>query len=640
MKWSRQPPFPLRVVNFDGALIQPHLFNDSVTQHRPTFANTNTPGVVSREYGLARQLVRSSPTQDEYPVSGHTGDITVFLVGGLAGTGGYTQRVMSLVTSGGTERFWFGENSNDRMSIITTPSGGSTVSIQAGGSGADSAGEHVWVARLSGTSITLWRNGVQVASGTQAGNNFSDVTGFRVGSTAFLGGADGWVVSAGFERRAWSDEEIQDYSVNPFKLWPRKNRPSRFFDALEAAGGGITGSSTVALSGVNGSATASTSVSGTSIVSLQNIAVTASGSSQISGQSDTRFESLSGSASGASVLPTVTGNSSVGLSGLDVSGSGQSQVSGQSSIRLSDVFGSSTASSIVSASSAVGLSGLSAQASGQAGIAGQSAVALNNVAGSASGSVGQDTIIGNSSVTLAGVSGSSSGSVAISGASSIQLSGASGQAAASSLVSGASSQTFNNLSGSAQGTSNPGISGSSSVTLSGVSASGTASASINAQSSIALQGLTVNGSASSAIRADSSVFLQGVLALSALPVIPDAPTQAGSGGADEDEDLSPRAKKYLDDARKKAIGLRYGREDKKQLAKPEPRPVVSEPGKVAPIVESAPTESTADMANLGLTKKISGKAAEVEKKETVSVEATDVLDDDLEAALLMMHMDY
>ena len=54
-------------------------------------------------------------------------------------------------------------------------------------------------------SQTLWRDGVLFASGTQAANNFSDVSMLELSSTSFLEGANVNVYVAGWANIAWTD---------------------------------------------------------------------------------------------------------------------------------------------------------------------------------------------------------------------------------------------------------------------------------------------------------------------------------------------------------------------------------------------------------------------------------------------------
>ena len=192
-------------------------------------AYTQEPG----KYGLARTYNRGAAMlEDEYAQSGHSGDITLFCVGRLNGTLGSGQRLVGLVTSGGTQRLWIGENSGSRYTGITAPSGGSTVAAQEA---SNSVGpDTVLVLRVSGTTQTLWSGGVLVATNTQSASNWSDIARLELGTTGFLSGPNGAIYAAGWAARAWADDEIRSFSANPGQLL----QPERRIWVPVSAGGG------------------------------------------------------------------------------------------------------------------------------------------------------------------------------------------------------------------------------------------------------------------------------------------------------------------------------------------------------------------------------------------------------------------
>lgn len=165
------------------------------------------------QYGMRRAFARASAAMDQYTKSGFSGDLTLFLVGGITGTLAGTQVVIGGF-AGTTKRFWLGENSNSHMTFVTSPSGGSTVAAGLGGSG-----DNIYVAVLSGTAMTLYKNGVSISTGTQAASNWSDVDRISIGSTGFLENPGANIYLAGYAQRAWSQSEIQSFSANPWQLF-------------------------------------------------------------------------------------------------------------------------------------------------------------------------------------------------------------------------------------------------------------------------------------------------------------------------------------------------------------------------------------------------------------------------------------
>lgn len=176
--------------------------------------------------GVARTFARANSAQEAYSVASFSGDITIFLVGGIVSTLASTQRVIDLL-AGTTSRVRLGENGNNAMTFTTTPSGGSAVSAAGGG-----VGDHIYVGVLSGTTMTFYKDGVSVGTATQAANNWSDVDTFTVGSTAFAENSTSNVYLAGIVQRAWTSAEIRSFSDNP---WQLLKAPQRLF--LNTTGG-------------------------------------------------------------------------------------------------------------------------------------------------------------------------------------------------------------------------------------------------------------------------------------------------------------------------------------------------------------------------------------------------------------------
>lgn len=171
------------------------------------------------KFGVARTFSRSSAAQEAYSDSGFSGDFTLFLVGGITGATGSTQQLIGAY-AGTTERFYLGENSNSNLSLLTNPKAGSPVTASVGGTG-----DAVYVARMAGATMSLFRNGVLVSTATQAGNDWTDVTQFVIGSTNFLANPGGNVFMGGYASRAWGDAEVVSFSNNPWQLLRAQPRP-------------------------------------------------------------------------------------------------------------------------------------------------------------------------------------------------------------------------------------------------------------------------------------------------------------------------------------------------------------------------------------------------------------------------------
>jgi hypothetical protein len=179
--------------------------------------SANKPTNAAGSMGTARTFVRGTSAKDTYAVTGHTGDLTIVFVGCVSTAVAGTQNALVLSTSGAaTKRIWFGEASTSRHVLTIQPSGGSAVTVAEPAStvGADA----VWVIRVSGTTITLWRNGVSQGSNTIASQNFSDVVEFNVGWTGFLENPNSRMYFSGYYKRAWSDQEIELVSQNIWQL--------------------------------------------------------------------------------------------------------------------------------------------------------------------------------------------------------------------------------------------------------------------------------------------------------------------------------------------------------------------------------------------------------------------------------------
>lgn len=211
-------------------LVAPGGFDGSaVSGVAPAHGGSGGVDVVgSQRWGRGRKYIRTSVLTDQYAQAGHIGDLTLFFAGGIPSFLAGNQAAVVLRTSGGTRRAWLGEVGTSRMAGTLLPSGGSSVAtIET----ASSTGDHTWVLRLSGTSQTLWRDGVLFASGTQAANNFSDVSMLELSSTSFLEGANVNVYVAGWANIAWTDAQIEAFAENPAVLFGSRR-------ALVATAGG------------------------------------------------------------------------------------------------------------------------------------------------------------------------------------------------------------------------------------------------------------------------------------------------------------------------------------------------------------------------------------------------------------------
>lgn len=219
MRYTRQPQTnaPLDLSSsltrgLGGIVVGPSRL-EYIQRHIPNSTSTGTITKAPGKFGLARTFTRASAAQDVYDTNSFSGDLTVFLVGGITASIASEQRVVAS-QAGTTKRFWLGENSNNNLSFVTNPSGGSEVTISTGG-----VGDAVYVGRLSGTTMTLWKDGVQVSTNTQAVSNWSDSTKLYIGNTSFLANPGANVYLAGFATRAWTDLEIAAFSINPWQLF-------------------------------------------------------------------------------------------------------------------------------------------------------------------------------------------------------------------------------------------------------------------------------------------------------------------------------------------------------------------------------------------------------------------------------------
>lgn len=224
MRYTRQPQVipsldsPASGLSAIGNLIVFQRY-DIKGKRGPNSTSSGTVTFASGKFGVARTFARASAAQDVYLAAPFSGDLTIYLVGGITAAIASEQRMVS-AQAGTTKRFWLGENSTSNMAFVTNPSGGSEVTAGSGGTG-----DAVYVGRLSGTTMTLWKDGVQVSTGTQAASNWSDVDNLRVGNTAFLANPGGNVYLSGFELRAWSDAEIRAFYANPWAALSLPQRP-------------------------------------------------------------------------------------------------------------------------------------------------------------------------------------------------------------------------------------------------------------------------------------------------------------------------------------------------------------------------------------------------------------------------------
>lgn len=175
----------------------------------------SSPTYASGVYGIARSFLRASASADIYSIFPWTGDMTMFLV--VSGTSGLAsqQVICGVFDASGTLRAWLGENSNNAITFVTQPIGGGSVACS---SGIITPG--VYVGRLQGTTQQVWRNGelVSATQATQITNNWSDVTSWRNGHTGALENSTAQVFEAGVDSRAWSDQEIVEFSTNPWSV--------------------------------------------------------------------------------------------------------------------------------------------------------------------------------------------------------------------------------------------------------------------------------------------------------------------------------------------------------------------------------------------------------------------------------------
>lgn len=206
-------------------LVVPHWRRSSATGKPMIPGSTGGSGYRTwraGRYGIHRHLDRANVAEDRYRIeTGVTGDFTLFLLGGTDGALGATQRMLLLQTTVGTRRAAMGEEGGSKFAGETNPSGGS--SVTATESTTTLGEDHLYALRLSGTAQTLWVDGVQVASATQATNNFSDVGQMSLNTTGFLSGGSGRIYLCGFAARAWTDQEMALAAANPWAMFaPRR----------------------------------------------------------------------------------------------------------------------------------------------------------------------------------------------------------------------------------------------------------------------------------------------------------------------------------------------------------------------------------------------------------------------------------
>lgn len=230
-------------------LVVPHHMRSAVSgRPQMTGGGTGTRAWKAGRHGIYRWVDRTAVLEDRYQSErGVSGDITFFLFGGTDGALAATQRIALLQTTGGTRRCALGEEGTSKFAFNTNPSGGSAV--DAIESTTTLGEDHCYVGRLSGTTQTLWVDGVSVASATQSGSNFSDIGQLSLNTTGFLSGCSGRIYLCGWAARAWSDDEIQQFARSPWALFQAR----RIFVA--SSGGG-----TVYNDGTTESVTAADSV--------------------------------------------------------------------------------------------------------------------------------------------------------------------------------------------------------------------------------------------------------------------------------------------------------------------------------------------------------------------------------------------
>lgn len=219
-------------------LVVPHWRRSSATGKPMIPGSTGGSGYRTwraGRYGIHRHLDRANVAEDRYRIeTGVTGDFTLFLLGGTDGALAATQRMLLLQTTGGTRRAAMGEEGTSKFAGETNPSGGS--SVTATESTTTLGQDHLYALRLSGTAQTLWVDGVQVASATQATNNFSDVGQMSLNTTGFLSSGSGRIYLCGFAARAWTDQEMALAAANPWAMFA----PRRIWVPVPATGGGTS----------------------------------------------------------------------------------------------------------------------------------------------------------------------------------------------------------------------------------------------------------------------------------------------------------------------------------------------------------------------------------------------------------------
>lgn len=317
-----------------GAVVMAAIRGDMVARRYPSTISAQTNTVMGK-FGLARNFVRATAAQEIYPIKPFSGDFTIFLVGGLTSTLASNQYVVSLQQGGSAFRIVLGENGNNNMTLITNPSGGSNVNAASGGTG-----DAVYVGRLVGTALTLWKDGILVASATQAASNWSDVDGFYIGNSSFLSNPNANIYMAGYAQRGWTDAEIAEFSSNPWMICKGPTRniwnsgaaspPSGPFaatlgDATMAAAGQVTDVGAFATTLGNATLAAAGSVgtvpSGTFNSTLDAAVLAAAGTITDVGAFSTTLAGCTLVSSGT-VAPNVTGTLASTLGDAQLSASG------------------------------------------------------------------------------------------------------------------------------------------------------------------------------------------------------------------------------------------------------------------------------------------------------------------------------
>lgn len=261
--------------------------------------------------GIARGAgsVRYGDGRDLYNVAPWSGDFTMLYVGFNNYTGG-SGNVMGLVNAAvSTLRVYFGEVSS-KTGIVTSPSGGSTVNVREAVQN-NLLVPRVHFGRLSGTSLTLWRDGELQGTSTQASSNWSDAPLFYVGGVGWTATQQADVFLAGIWSRALSDDEIVTLSANPWQLF----EPRRIHVPVAAGGGAAADLATTGNSGTfsgtaNSPATATLAATGASGALSASAGTSASAALAATGDS--------GTLSASAYTPALASLAATGGSGIFV----------------------------------------------------------------------------------------------------------------------------------------------------------------------------------------------------------------------------------------------------------------------------------------------------------------------------------